>query len=174
MKESWQSLSKRGKLLLVVIGYLLIISAIIFTVLMITSGSEPAGVANEEIDSASTEELLISDYKGDDGPPGVLYVGFEQLMDDELLDDDVFTAAMTVIEEYAQTNDIELARISYVKDSFIAEYNNAREVVKFTVVLNIDQQRFTVRINNPGTFQPEMILADEMGGVIYEDKDPFN
>lgn len=97
-----------------------------------------------EVDPASGTEVWFGSPTGGDGVDEITYAGF-----DTVLSNGVTPAQYSVfrdaVKEYAELNDIELKRISYVKDSYRLQ---ASYVFRFDIVLNIDGIKLGVIIDS--------------------------
>lgn len=97
-----------------------------------------------EVDPASGTEVWFGSPTGGDGADEVTYAGFDTVLDGGVTPEQ-YLVFRDAVKKYAELNDIELKRISYVKDSYKLQ---ASYVFKFDIVLNIDEIKLGVVIDS--------------------------
>ena len=120
-----------------------------------------------EYDPASQTNITILPVTNGVDENEIRFVGMEKVID---LGVPLWhwTVFQSVVEEYAKKNEIDLFRVSYLKDSFklVRSY-----VFDFKVVFNIDQQTISARIdaseNRLDIMGSIYVLSDESGKELY-------
>jgi len=111
MIDKISALSRNKKLLIILL--LFIIMIVIVLIMMMGSKSNKLDNLREEYDPASQTTIVVSDYLG--SAPGVIYVGFEKLYDQH--SSTWVSIIKASLKLYARHKDINLERVSLVKDS---------------------------------------------------------
>ena len=150
--------------------------AVVFVVLIVVSVVNIIKQKNNNIDyvvtyeydpASETEIAFFPPTDGTQKEPGPIYVASEKVIKSGVPVQHWIVFAR-VIERYAAENDLDLSRVSYLHDS----YNLAATYIfDFKVVLNIDQQTISVRIDASKNWDDILgsvyILSDEAGNELY-------
>jgi hypothetical protein len=159
MQQKIIHLWKNHKIALLVFFYLIVVT-IIIVVYFLINNKEGGLYIEEEIDPPSQEKIVVSNYNGvQPDPSNILTPGFSVLYRNH--SDSWVEAIVATIKFYAAQNNIDLSRISYVKDSYISEtvYREGSEE-SFDVVLNVDGQRLSIKISQDNNVLNITVLKD--------------
>ncbi len=122
-----------------------------------------------ELDPASGTEVWFGPPTGGDGTDGIIYAGFGDDVIGNGVTPEQYAVFRDAVKEYAGLNNIELKRISYVKDSFKLEKSY---VFRFDIVLNVDGVRLGVVIDSSAGWKDIngmfVKLLDENGTEVYK------
>lgn len=121
----------------------------------------------EVYDPASDTTIVMMAPTNDRGS-GPDYVGFNVLLDNGMTGTQ-FALFKSAVEQYAKNKEMELSRVSYLKDSYKLA---ASYVFDFSVVLNVDQETLKVRLDSSAgwkdIFGAKLQLWDEAGNIVSE------
>ncbi|MBR3115680.1 hypothetical protein IKF30_00405 [Candidatus Saccharibacteria bacterium] len=117
----------------------------------------------EEYDPASDTTFEMVAPTNDESDEA-LYVGFELLLQNGVTRDQ-FALFKDAVSGYAESKNMELTRVSYLKDSYKLE---ASYVFDFKIVLNIDQETLKVRIDSSVGWKDIMGAKVELWNEIRE------
>lgn len=132
-----------GIVVMVVIVMFLVLIGVSAKMIRDATLNHEASWVEEEYDPASDTMIQVLPQTTD-APQGPRYVGFELLMDNGITGD-LISLLKGAINTYATNENIELSRVSYLKDTYklIDSY-----VFEFSVVLNVDQNTLKVRLDS--------------------------
>ena len=173
--KNQEKLKEFGEWLVSPLGLLVMAVAIIGIILICISISMIQRSISEQEDTWSYEEydpasetMVTFMAPTTDAEQGPMYVGFEVLMQNGVTGEQ-FELFKDAVSGYAASKDMELSRVSYVKDSYKLD---ASYVFDFKIVLNIDQETLKVRIDSSAGWKDiigaKVELWNEIREKLYE------
>jgi len=141
-------LIKQHKIATAVAVYVLLMLIVVVTVIIVSQTSNRVGVIGT--DPASQMPITTGPETNAAAPVGIDYYGFGELTSRR--SSAWVQGVRAVIELYAREHNIELSRVSMVKDSFYSEGLQAESVDHFRIVLNVDRQEMNVSISMRQSF----------------------
>lgn len=154
-----------GIIVMAVVVIFVILIGVSIRMIHNTTLDQEASWVKEEYDPASDTTIQILPQTTD-APQGPRYVGFELLMDNGITED-LLSLLKGAINTYAANENMELERVSYLKDSYklVDSY-----VFDFSVVLNIDKKTIKVRLDSSVGWKnilgAKVQLTDEAGNEV--------
>jgi hypothetical protein len=161
--------------LLLIIGFVLfavIIGAVIY---LINRSAAPKNITEQQnitTDKTSGEELVDTVGKDEEtvgkNPNAPLLVGFSQLLDLGVTDDDTKAMKQFVTDYILATPSIApKSKLSFDRSSFVQKINDDFTTdYQFTVVLN-DKTKYTIRAHTDSISSLTLSMTDTKGAVVF-------
>lgn len=132
----------------VTIFFIVVVLVCVIIILVIVFGQKTQPQIEEgvyyEYDPASQENVAFGPPTGAEMDEGPRYVGFSELVKNGMTPSQ-YLVFKKAISNYAESNEISLTRVSYLKDSLVL---TGSYVFDFTAVLNVDEVYLKVRADS--------------------------